>query len=141
MWQGGVIHDKSGYVLVHSPNHPRATSGGYVRKHRLVAELSLGRYLEPQEVVHHIDDDPKNNSTENLLVFDHNSQHLAASLKGKCPQWTEDGKRRVAEGLQKGIRNRTGSELDAGELRRTLDRSIASHDTDPQPPSSEDGTL
>lgn len=105
-WKGGRIHDKSGYVLIWSPHHPAANSGGYVREHRLVVEKSLGRYLTDTEVVHHIDEDPSNNNLDNLVVYETNGMHLAETLKGKIPEWTEDGKRRIAEGVRKACAKR-----------------------------------
>lgn len=66
-------------------------------------EAVLGRYLTPQEVVHHKDGNNQNNTPSNLELFTKNSDHLATTLKGKIPRWTEDGKRRIAEGQKKKI--------------------------------------
>ena len=44
------------------------------REHVYVAERILGRKLEKNEVVHHIDRNPRNNNPENLVVMT-NSQH------------------------------------------------------------------
>lgn len=82
-WNGGRTVDKDGYVLLKSPDHPHRTKAGYVREHRLVMETVLGRFLEPGEVVDHIDGDPQNNSPENLRVFASNGEHLAATLEGR----------------------------------------------------------
>jgi hypothetical protein len=38
---------------------------------------------------------------ENLELYQNNAAHLAVELKGKCPDWTEDGKRRIRAALQK----------------------------------------
>ena len=45
--------------------------------HRIVAEQMLGRPLRPGEVVHHIDEDKRNNSPENLMVFSTQAEHAA----------------------------------------------------------------
>lgn len=84
-WKGGVVRDKSGYVLVKTPGHPYADYKGYVRQHRLVMEQTLGRYLLPHEVVHHKDGNTSNNHPENLEIFHSNSDHISATTKGKVP--------------------------------------------------------
>jgi predicted DNA-binding protein (UPF0251 family) len=75
-WNGGRRTDKHRYVLVKCPGHPFATKSGYVREHRLVMERVLGRYLQPEEVVHHIDANPQNNHPDNLQVFSSNTEHF-----------------------------------------------------------------
>lgn len=54
-WRGGKTKHKAGYVMVYFPGHPRATTGNgsYVFEHILVMEEHLGRYLYPDETVHH----------------------------------------------------------------------------------------
>jgi HNH endonuclease len=103
-WNGGVRRDKQGYILVKCPDHPHTTKQGYVRQHRLVAEEMLGRYLLPTEVVHHKDDDPGNNDPSNLMVYETNAQHLAETLKGKCPNWTPEGRERTLQGVRRSRR-------------------------------------
>lgn len=75
-WRGGRNVDKEGYILIHNPDHPRAFGRGYVFEHRLVMEQRMGRYLRPEEVVHHIDGNHQNNNPENLHVFQTNTAHL-----------------------------------------------------------------
>lgn len=43
--------------------------------HRVVAEIMLGRPLEPGEVVHHKDGDKRNNSPDNLMIFSSQAEH------------------------------------------------------------------
>jgi hypothetical protein len=97
-WRGGRTTDVDGYILVKTPGHPHATKAGYVREHRLVMEQELGRYLEPAEVVDHIDGNRGNNDPANLRLFANNRDHLAATLEGRIPNWTEDGRRRIRAG-------------------------------------------
>ena len=100
-WAGGVKLMK-GYEYRRTPNHPHGTKHGcYVAAHRLVMEQKLGRYLLPTEVVDHIDGNIRNNHPDNLRVFASNADHLRATLSGKCPQWSEDGKRRISEAVKK----------------------------------------
>lgn len=65
------------YLCEFAPNHPRATKEGYVRTHILVAEEKLGRYLQSEECVHHIDKDKYNNSPDNLMIFKTIADHSA----------------------------------------------------------------
>jgi len=103
-WKGGRIVDKTGYILVRQLGHPHANSGGYVREHRLVMEQHLGRYLEPNEVVHHINGDKADNRIENLEVFESNGVHLAKTLKGHCPNWSDEGHERILEAVRRQMR-------------------------------------
>jgi hypothetical protein len=106
-WKGGRVKVK-GYWYTYSPGHPRAKKGTpYVLEHRLLMEKKLGRYLDPKEVVHHIDGNRGNNVVENLIVFQTNGLHLKAELKGRVPHWTPEGLEAIREGQrQKTIRNR-----------------------------------
>jgi hypothetical protein len=97
MWKGGEKLMK-GYTYRRVPDHPNGTThGNYVAVHRLVMEQKLGRYLLPTEVVDHIDGDIQNNHPDNLRVFANNAEHLRETLKGKCPKWSDDGKRRISD--------------------------------------------
>lgn len=65
--------DSNGYVLVYSPNHPKAmrsgTFKGYVYEHVMVAEQMLERELRDDEQVHHLDQIRHHNRPKNLLVL------------------------------------------------------------------------
>lgn len=48
----------------------RMIAGIYRHEHRAIAERVMRRNLQTNEIVHHIDDNPKNNDLGNLIVMD-----------------------------------------------------------------------
>lgn len=75
-------HEKKrsdGYIKVYVPDHPRASSDGYVMKHTLVMERHIGRFLNEDEVVHHVNHVRDDNRLENLRLMtkrEHQSLHM-----------------------------------------------------------------
>lgn len=69
-WNGGIriIKSRNGqfYRYSKSPNHPYRQARGYVAEHRLVMEKKIGRYLTPNEEVHHKNGIKDDNRIENL---------------------------------------------------------------------------
>lgn len=65
-----------GYIEIKCRDHPRVAQDGYIGEQRLVMEAKLGRYLEPTEVVHHIDGNRENNDPANLMLFSNNGEHV-----------------------------------------------------------------
>ena len=74
-WQGGKFINKKGYVFLHSPDHPYKKQN-YVPEHRLIVEKKIGRYLKPEEVVHHINSIKDDNRIENLILFKNNGAQM-----------------------------------------------------------------
>ena len=71
------IIDSLGYIRLVVKNHPRAKPPQYrVYEHIIVMENKLGRYLKPNERVHHRDKNRSNNRIENLELFESNGLHL-----------------------------------------------------------------
>lgn len=66
---------KEGYVLIYNPNHP-FTNNLYMLEHRLVMEKHLGRYLKPEEIVHHINGIKDDNRIKNLMLFTNKKAHM-----------------------------------------------------------------
>lgn len=74
-WRDGVLHS-AGYRYIYQPDHPHATKMGYVLEHRLVMEKVLGRYLEKNEIVHHINHRKSDNDPQNLMVYTSTGRHF-----------------------------------------------------------------
>lgn len=70
------------YEYVINKNHPRANDDGLVYLHIVIAEKTLGRFLLPEEVVHHKDLNKLNNDPNNLMVFATKSDHTKFHMHG-----------------------------------------------------------
>lgn len=73
---GEFMTTKRGYILKMAKGHPRANRDGYVPEHVLVMEKTLGFFLQPGNVVHHIDGNTGNNAIGNLLLCETQADHL-----------------------------------------------------------------
>ncbi len=63
------------YPRTRKPEHPNAHRDGRIRIHRLVMAAKLGRPLNPDEHVHHVDGNHANNNPANLMVVS-NAEHM-----------------------------------------------------------------
>lgn len=73
-WKGGKIK-KGKYYYILKPEHPLCTAGGYIAEHRFIVENYLRRFLDPKEVIHHINENPTDNRIENLILCVNNAEH------------------------------------------------------------------
>ena len=110
MWKGGRYIGSDGYVMVYIGGEKQKIGwSSYRKEHMLVAEEMLGRPLEKEEVVHHVDGQKTNNKPENLWVttsVEHRQAH--ASLQ-------EIGYQLYRQGLI-GFNQETGQYFLKGEL-------------------------
>lgn len=113
-WNGGRRMDADGYILIYSPTHPFRNLQNAVREHRLVMEQKLGRYLSPDEVVHHLDGNRQNNHPDNLQVYERNAEHLRETLKGKIPKWTPEGLKSIQAANQRQAQRARASRSGSG---------------------------
>lgn len=74
------------YKRLYTPGHPRAYANKMVYVHVLVAEKTLGRFLEPKEYVHHVDENIHNNDPDNLMVFRTCGDHVRYHATGVAIQ-------------------------------------------------------
>lgn len=83
----------SGYVMVKTPNHPKADSRGYVPEHILVAERVIGKYLPLSAIVHHTNEVKSDNCPSNLVVCEDQVYHTLLHTRKKAllecghPSW------------------------------------------------------
>lgn len=71
----GRIIKNTGYIYIFKSEHPYAMKDGYIAEHRLIAEKTLGRFLEPVETPHHLNEIKDDNRPENLFVFETDCKH------------------------------------------------------------------
>lgn len=93
-WKGGKVHEGRGYTLVYMPSHPFSKDGTHVYEHRLIMEKHLGRYLGPNDIVHHINGIKNDNRLENLKLMtraEHSREHWVDSLD--APGLREENRR------------------------------------------------
>jgi len=81
-WNNGKSRTSNGYIDIKMPEHPFATKRGHVSEHRLIMEKHIGRYLEPNEEVHHLNGIRDDNKIENLVILK-KGQHTSLHHKGK----------------------------------------------------------
>lgn len=67
----------------------------WIAEHRLVVEDKIGRLLNSDEVVHHLDENKKNNSINNLMLFPNQKAHQRFHLKLKQFGMTEPLRKQI----------------------------------------------
>lgn len=77
-WNGGRKKTVKGYIAVLDKANPDSDINGYVLEHRKIMSEHLGRRLNNQEAVHHINGNKEDNRIDNLEVVswrDHTILH------------------------------------------------------------------
>lgn len=70
---GKIIVD--GYIYIMNKKHPNKTKDDYVCEHILIMEDKIKRYLNNNEIIHHIDKNKMNNNIENLQLMTISEHH------------------------------------------------------------------
>ena len=83
----GGIAKIEGYFYVYCPTHPNCRADKYVRKSRLIMEEYLDRYLEKDEIVHHINKDILDDRIDNLELMTRGA-HISCHNKEKVKYQT-----------------------------------------------------
>lgn len=83
-----------GYKYFIFPHHPLDRKNGYILEHRLVMEKKLGRKLNKNEVVHHINGIRDDNRTENLKLYVNNGAHIKDHAKARRKDKLEKAKQK-----------------------------------------------
>jgi len=82
------ITECSGRILIYNPNHKRSNNKGYVFRSLLVAEKALRRPIPKNIIVHHFDQDKKNDKSSNLVICEnakyHGMLHTRQEAYHKC---------------------------------------------------------
>lgn len=92
-WNIEKIISKGDYFYCIVREHPNRTKNDYVLLHRVIMENHLGRLLNTNEIVHHKNENKKDNRLENLEVLsasEHAKHHMSeigrSLLELKCPE-------------------------------------------------------
>jgi hypothetical protein len=74
--RGKKKRESNGYILIKNYEHPNRNSHNDILEHIFVMSEYLGRPIEHNEVVHHIDSDRTNNTLSNLYLYKNRREHM-----------------------------------------------------------------
>ena len=91
-WKGGEYTSSQGHVVCRTKEKRKSGSNAgrhvYRGRHRIVVETVLGRRLDHQEKVWHIDRDRTNDNIENLYVFRSQKEMASAIARRQFPAFS-----------------------------------------------------
>ena len=73
--EGNTYINTNGYSEVWLGTLRTQKPSGYYKEHRLLKEISLGRLLNKNELLHHVDGDKTNNKLKNLYICTSHKHH------------------------------------------------------------------
>lgn len=88
----GSFGEWDGYLTIKLPEHPKANISGVIMYHNYVMEKHIGKHIPDGYIVHHIDDNKRNNEINNLVLVTpsvHGKIHSSQKEKG-LRKWHED---------------------------------------------------
>ena len=72
--------NQGGYIRIYFPSHPKADKRGWILEHDLIMECNIGRWLNSNEIVHHINGIKDDNRLKNLKLMTR-SEHMKLHRK------------------------------------------------------------
>ncbi len=73
-YKGQIVHE--GYVYIYMPEYVgKKWQNKYVKRANLIMEKHLGRYLKPEEIVHHKNENRNEDFFENLKLCKNQKEH------------------------------------------------------------------
>lgn len=97
MWKGGETATKDGYIKILVKAHPMSDCYGYVLRSHVVMEKIIGRFLEPGEVVHHLNHIRTDDRPENLRLIISRSEHTKLHGRNKGVKYWGINQRLIKE--------------------------------------------
>lgn len=87
------IRNLNGYKLIYKEGHPNSMTSenwnGWIYEHIYLMSEHIGRPLNEDEVVHHLDENKSNNKLENLVLLNNNAHSILHNMLRKSTNISE----------------------------------------------------